>query len=66
MGINKCQRHATLAFLKIYRQHGEPLSRAPHVLVCSCNIKCRLILIDQRQVTNQLCGMVPMYRLYQA
>ena len=39
-----------------------------HVLACSLNIKCRLMLIDQRQVTNQLCGMVqmPMYRLYQA
>ena len=25
--------------LKIVRQHGEPLSRVPHVPACSCNIK---------------------------
>ena len=29
MGINKRQRHATLAFLKIDRRHGDPPSRAP-------------------------------------
>ena len=39
MGINKGQRYAILAFLKIDRQHGEPLSRVPHVPACSCNIK---------------------------
>ena len=27
MGINKRQRHATLAFLKIDRRHGDPPSR---------------------------------------
>ena len=66
MSINKLQRHAPLAFLKINTRHGEPLSRAPHVLACSSNIKCRLIMIDQRQVTNQLCGVVHMYGPYQA
>ena len=58
MGINTQQSYAILAFLKIDRRHGEPLSRAPHVLACSCNIKCRLILIDQRQVTNQVCNKI--------
>ena len=29
MGINKRQRHATLAFLIIDRRHGHPPSRAP-------------------------------------
>ena len=56
MGINKRQRYAILAFLKI----------GPHVLACSCNFKCWLIMIDQRQVTNQVCGVVPMYGLHQA
>ena len=31
MGINKRERHATLAFLKIDRRHGHPPSRAPQV-----------------------------------
>ena len=31
MGINKRQRHATLIFLKIYRRHGYPPSRAPSI-----------------------------------
>ena len=31
MAINERQRHATLAFLKIDRRHGEPPSRAPAV-----------------------------------
>ena len=39
IGINKHQRHGTFVFLKIYKRHGEPLSRAQHVLACSCNIK---------------------------
>ena len=28
IALNKCQRHATLAFLKIDRRHGDTLSRA--------------------------------------
>ena len=39
MGINKQQRYAILAFLKIDRGHGDPLSRVPHVPACFCNIK---------------------------
>ena len=31
MGINKQQRHATLAFLKIDTRHGDPPSRAPQM-----------------------------------
>ena len=38
-GINKRQRYAMLTFLKIDRGHGQPLSRVPLVLACSCNIK---------------------------
>ena len=66
IGINKRQRYAILAFLKIDRQHGEPLSRVPHVPVVPTTLKCWLIMIDQTQVTNQVCGVVPMYGLYQA
>ena len=56
IGMNKRQRYAILAFLKIDRRHGEPLSRVPHVQASTCNIKMLAIMIDQRQVTNQVCG----------
>ena len=39
MGVNKRQRYAILAFLKIDRQHGEPLSRLPNVPAFSFNIE---------------------------
>ena len=32
MGINKRQGHGTLSFLKIDMRHGDPPSRAPHML----------------------------------
>ena len=38
MGINKQQRHATLAFLKIDRRLGHPPSRAPFLLEVSPTI----------------------------
>ena len=31
IALNKRQRHATLAFLKIDRRHGDPPSRAPNL-----------------------------------
>ena len=66
MGINKQQIYAILAFLKIDRRHGELLSRVTHVPAGSCSIKMLAHNDDQRQVTNQVHSVVPMYGLYQA
>ena len=47
MGINKRQRHSTLAFLKIDRRHGHPPSRAPNLttLLFSLTMPCTNIYI---------------------
>ena len=63
MGINKRQRYAILAFVKIDRRHGEPV-KGPRCH--SLFLQHWLTMIDQRQVTNQVYGVVPMYGLYQA
>ena len=45
---------------------GNPC-QGPHMSqLVPATLKCWLIMIDQRQVTNQVCGVVPMYGLYQA
>ena len=41
MALNKRQRHATLAFNKIDRRHGDPPSRAPQLVVLHRKAKVR-------------------------
>ena len=66
IGMNKQQRYAILSFLKIDRQHGNPCQGSHMSKLVPVTLRTWLIMIDQRQVTNQVCGVVPMYEHYQA
>ena len=66
MGINKQQRYAILSFVKIDRRHGNLCQESQMSQLVPATLKCWLTMIDQRQVTNQVYGVVPMYGLYQA
>ena len=47
IALNKQQRHATLAFLKIDRRHGDPPSRAPSLMEHYVFVLLRYFLNDK-------------------
>ena len=51
-------------FLKLTGDMGNPCQGSHMSQLVP--LKCWLIMIDQRQVTNQVCGVMSMYGLYQA
>ena len=57
-GINKPQRHATLAFLKIDTRHGAPLVKGSQSITVICGLKpapesgpCLRIPVNYRRIT---------------
>ena len=55
IAINKRQKHATLAFLKIDRRHGDPPSRAPLLLVIAKHL-------EMPRARNSLDGILWWYQ----
>ena len=45
---------------------GNPCQGSHMSQLFPATLECWLRMINQRQVTNQVCGVVPMYGLHQA